>query len=45
VFPAHRHLVSQVMTPLYFGELGIVIWLAVMGAKVLQVKGQPSHMS
>ncbi len=45
VFPAHRHVVSQIMTPLYFGELGIVIWLAVMGAQVPQAEAQPSDVS
>jgi len=41
VVPAHRHVIGQVMTPLYFGELGIVLWLAVMGAKVPQAEAQP----
>jgi hypothetical protein len=36
VFPAHMRVVSQAMMPLYFGELPIVIWLLVMGAKVPQ---------
>lgn len=34
VLPAYRHVVSQVMTPLYFGELPIVFWLLIKGAKV-----------
>jgi hypothetical protein len=34
VFPAHVHVVSQAVMPLYFGELPIIIWLLVMGAKV-----------
>jgi hypothetical protein len=38
VFPAHLALVSKVMMPLYFGELPMVIWLLVMGAKVPQVE-------
>jgi len=33
IFPARIQVVSQVMMPLYFGELPIVIWLLVMGAK------------
>jgi hypothetical protein len=33
VFPASRAVVSKVLMPLYFGELPIVIWLLVMGAK------------
>ena len=33
VFPAYLSVVSKVMMPLYFGELPIVIWLLVMGAK------------
>ena len=33
VFPASLSVVSKVMMPLYFGELPIVIWLLVMGAK------------
>lgn len=33
VFPASLPVVSKVMMPLYFGELPIVIWLLVMGAK------------
>jgi hypothetical protein len=33
VFPASLAVVSKVMMPLYFGELPIVIWLLVMGAK------------
>ena len=32
-FPAHLGAVSKVVMPLYFGELPIVIWLLVMGAK------------
>jgi uncharacterized protein DUF4386 len=34
VFPDQLHTVSKLMMPLYFGELPIVFWLLVMGAKV-----------
>jgi hypothetical protein len=33
-FPEYMSAVSRVVFPLYFGELGIVFWMAVMGAKV-----------
>jgi hypothetical protein len=42
VFPAQLNGVSQVMTPLYFGELAIVLWLPVMGARTPRVEPQPS---
>jgi Domain of unknown function (DUF4386) len=32
--PDYRHVVSQVMMPLYFGELPIIFWLLIKGAKV-----------
>lgn len=32
VFPAYRHAVNQFMMPLYFGELPIILWLAIKGA-------------
>jgi predicted transporter len=38
VFPANIDAVSRVVMPLYFGELPIVLWLLVMGAKVPQVE-------
>jgi Domain of unknown function (DUF4386) len=38
VFPAQLDTVSRVVTPLYLGELPIVIWLLVMGAKVPQAE-------
>lgn len=34
VMPAYTHVVSQIMMPLYFGEVPIVIWLLIKGAKV-----------
>jgi predicted transporter len=36
VLPAYRHVVSNVMTPLYFGEVPIVFWLLLKGVKVPQ---------
>ena len=35
--PAYRHAVTQVMMPLCFGELPIIFWLAIMGAKAPEV--------
>jgi hypothetical protein len=32
--PAHAHVVSQILLPLQFGELPIIFWLLVKGAKV-----------
>lgn len=34
LFPDQLATVSRFMFPLYFGELGIVLWLPIMGAKV-----------
>jgi hypothetical protein len=36
VLPAYRQVVSQVMMPLYFGEVPIILWLVIKGAKVPQ---------
>ena len=36
VFPAYIQRVSKIMMPLYFGELPIVFWLLIRGAKVPQ---------
>jgi hypothetical protein len=33
VLPAYRHVVSQVMMPLYFGEIPIIFWLLIKGAR------------
>jgi hypothetical protein len=33
LFPERLGLVSKVMMPLYFGELPIVFWLAIVGAR------------
>lgn len=38
VFPAQLATVSRVVMPLYVGELPIVLWLLVMGAKVPQAE-------
>lgn len=38
--PAYRHVVSQAMMPLYFGEFPIIFWLLIKGAKVPQVEAQ-----
>jgi hypothetical protein len=36
VLPAQLQIVSRLMTPLYFGELPIIFWLLVKGARVPQ---------
>jgi hypothetical protein len=38
VFPAQLEAVSRVVMPLYVGELPIVLWLVVMGAKMPHVE-------
>lgn len=38
VFPAQLAMVSRVVMPLYIGELPIVLWLLVMGARVPQAE-------
>ena len=45
VLPAYRHVASQVMMPLYFGELPIIFWLLIKGAKVPLPKAQASNLS
>lgn len=45
VLPDYRHIVSQIMTPLYFGEMPIIFWLLIKGAKELQPQVQPSQVS
>jgi hypothetical protein len=32
-FPTNFPMASAILTPLYFGELGMVLWLPIMGAK------------
>jgi hypothetical protein len=34
VLPEYSHVVSQFMMPLYFGEMPIIFWLLIKGAKV-----------
>ena len=34
VLPAYRQVVSRVMMPLYFGEIPIIFWLLIKGARV-----------
>jgi hypothetical protein len=41
VAPGQMKLVGQIMTPLYFGELPIIIWLMVVGARAPH-QGAPS---
>ena len=33
-FPEHRRFLSKIMMPLYFGEVPIIFWLLIKGAKV-----------
>lgn len=40
--PAYRHVVSQVMMPLYFGEVPIIFWLLIKGASVPQPESRSS---
>ena len=45
VLPAYRHVVSKIMMPLYFGEVPIILWLLIMGAKVPQPQARTSQVS
>ncbi|HEU5261755.1 MAG TPA: DUF4386 domain-containing protein [Gemmatimonadales bacterium] len=45
VFPDYRQVVSQFTMPLYFGELAIMIWLLVKGAKVQPPDVRPAYVS
>jgi hypothetical protein len=45
VFPAYRPVVSRAMMPLYFGEVPIIFWLLIKGAKVPQAQAASSHVS
>jgi hypothetical protein len=40
VLPAQSDLVSRVMMPLYFGEVPIIFWLLIKGAKAAQVESE-----
>jgi hypothetical protein len=35
VLPAYRQAISQVVMPLYFGEVPVIFWLLIKGAKTL----------
>jgi hypothetical protein len=37
VLPEHLPLIRRILTPLYFGELGMVLWLPIMGARARRV--------
>ena len=43
--PAHRQVVSRILMPLYFGEVPIILWLLIMGAKTPQPRVRPSQVS
>lgn len=45
VLPAYRPIVTQVMTPLYFGEFPIILWLLLKGAKLPLGEAQLSPTS
>lgn len=46
VLPAYQHVVSQFTLPLFaLGELSMIIWLLVKGAKVQPLEAGPSHVS
>ena len=45
VLPAYRHIVSRTMMPLYFGEVPIIFWLLIKGAKVPQPQARSSPVS
>jgi hypothetical protein len=45
VLPAYRHVVSQVMMPLYFGEVPIIFWLLIKGIHVKAPETRASHVS
>lgn len=42
VLPDYRRVVSRAMMPLYFGEVPIIFWLLIKGAKVPDPKAQAS---
>jgi hypothetical protein len=45
VLPAYRHVVSQFIMPLYFGEVPIIFWLLIKGAKVPQPQTPSSRVN
>ncbi len=42
VLPAYRQIVLQFMTPLYLGEMPIILWLVFKGAKVPRLEAKAS---
>jgi len=42
-WPEHRSIVSRLMMPLYVGEVPIVFWLLIMGARVPQLDARPQE--
>ena len=40
LFPGQSAAVSRIMMPLYFGEVGMVLWLPIMGARAPQAEAQ-----
>ncbi len=45
VLPAYRHVVNRAMMPLYFGEVPIIFWLLIKGAKAPQPQARSSPVS
>jgi hypothetical protein len=43
-FPDHMGVISKILMPLYIGELPMVLWLAIMGAKVPKVERAASDV-
>ena len=43
--PAYKPVISKFMMPLYFGEVPIILWMLVMGARAPQAEVQPSEGS
>jgi predicted transporter len=44
VLPDYRQVVSRVMMPLYFGEVPIIFWLLIKGAKAPQPLAESSDV-
>lgn len=44
VLPAYKQVVSQIMMPLYFGEVPIIFWLLIKGAKVPEPQARSSNV-
>lgn len=45
VIPGQFRVVSPFLTPLYLGEVAMVLWLLIVGAKVPRAEAQPSRAS